>query len=355
MTLKILPKLTKDYVLSKVSQEEIFSYYLSPYNITVQTDGLFSSPFREDKNPSTGFRYQFNGRLRMRDFGGDFHGDCFDLVKRVCYTKTFPETLERIARDFGIHKYEYRNTAKTSPLKKEAIPIIQKKRTVIRVKARAFDNRDLKYWEQYNITKDILEQFRVYAVKFAWVENKMTGRLELYYRHNYGDPCFAYYYGKDKDGIEMFKLYRPYAINKKMKFRQNCSVLQGGLQIKRAEVGFVTKSQKDIMCMRSFGINAVAPSSESAYLDDEELELVNGNYNSIYILYDNDLQGLRFTNKFKKKYGFMPLLFHKLFLPNEFLDVRVKDFSDYVKLHGIKNTVKLIEYVERRIGKSIRY
>ncbi|MEK6881668.1 MAG: hypothetical protein AABY22_18760 [Nanoarchaeota archaeon] len=59
--LGILPKITKDYILSKITQEQIFERYLG---IPVVTDNLIHSPIRSnDNNPSFGFNYNNKGKL----------------------------------------------------------------------------------------------------------------------------------------------------------------------------------------------------------------------------------------------------------------------------------------------------
>ena len=80
-------KLTKQYVLSKVSQVTIFATYLNLSNTTVQNcidnGELIVSPLREDVHPTCGFAYDRKGKLKFRDFAGYFWGDCFDLVALV--------------------------------------------------------------------------------------------------------------------------------------------------------------------------------------------------------------------------------------------------------------------------------
>ena len=47
--------ITKDFVLSRLSDQQIIEYYL---NIKLAYSNLISSPFREDKNPSFGIKYK---------------------------------------------------------------------------------------------------------------------------------------------------------------------------------------------------------------------------------------------------------------------------------------------------------
>ena len=80
-------KLTKQYILSKVSQVTIFATYLNLSNSIIQqcidNRTLIVSPLREDIHPTCGFMYDNRGKLKFKDFAGYFWGDCFDLVALV--------------------------------------------------------------------------------------------------------------------------------------------------------------------------------------------------------------------------------------------------------------------------------
>ena len=71
MLFKIEPRLTKEYLLSKNSQEVYLQYYL---NIPVKK-GLFRSPFRKDKHPTCGFYTNKHGDIIFKDFSGQFYGN----------------------------------------------------------------------------------------------------------------------------------------------------------------------------------------------------------------------------------------------------------------------------------------
>ena len=80
-------KLTKQYILEKISQVTIFSTYLNLSNHVIQhcidTGELICSPIREDVHPTCGFKYDNRGKLKFKDFSGHFWGDCFDVVALI--------------------------------------------------------------------------------------------------------------------------------------------------------------------------------------------------------------------------------------------------------------------------------
>ena len=84
--------LTKEFILSKVSQEMIMAKYMgipvSVVNDCVENNVLICSPLRVDNHPTFGFAFNKNHKLKACDFNGSFFGDCFDLVAYVLSFKT---------------------------------------------------------------------------------------------------------------------------------------------------------------------------------------------------------------------------------------------------------------------------
>ena len=79
--------LSKDYILSKISEESIAAKYLDiPIETIINcitTGDFINSPLREDNHPSFGFTINNKGKLKMKDFAGYFQGDVFDLVAYI--------------------------------------------------------------------------------------------------------------------------------------------------------------------------------------------------------------------------------------------------------------------------------
>ena len=82
-------KLTKAFIESRVSQEEIVSKYLDiPLEVVrdcVEHNHLITSVFRDDDTDgSMGIAYNAKGRLKVRDFGGSgFFDDVYGVVAYV--------------------------------------------------------------------------------------------------------------------------------------------------------------------------------------------------------------------------------------------------------------------------------
>lgn len=336
----ILPTLTKTYILNKLSQEQIFERYLG---IKVEIGTSFKCPVilrPNDRNPTCSFYYNENGKLRFRDFAG-FWGDCFDLVAYLSNVNAndkrgFLVVLDRIARDFNIHKYEGKNTEDSNTFDvRDANTRVKKTKTVIQFQPRNWTKQDADFWLAGNINKKGLEFHRVYAIMYIWING------ELKYNFNAKDPAYGYAFTKDD-----IKIYFPK--RSKYRFLSNTSYLQGKDLILPDRVGIITKSYKDVMSLRSFGIQSVALSSESTPLRKEEYWDLKYTFNHLYSLMDFDKQGVKMTNILRDKFNINPLFFgskkRETFCNNNHYDIyeNVKDFYDFVKENGKKATENLI-------------
>ena len=56
------------------------------------------------------------------------------------------------------------------------------------------------------------------------------------------------------------------------------------------------------MCLYSLGISAIAPNSETQFISKNVLNDLKKRFKYIVVLFDNDLTGVSFMNKQKKKY-----------------------------------------------------
>ena len=67
----IPPKITKELIEKKISQETLMSTY---YGVPIRT-GLFKSKFRPDSNPTVCYYKNSTNKIIVKDFGSDFCGD----------------------------------------------------------------------------------------------------------------------------------------------------------------------------------------------------------------------------------------------------------------------------------------
>lgn len=345
--LGILPPLTKDYILSKVTQEQIFEKYLQ---VTVKTDVLYKAPVvirPDDDNPTCSFYYSNNGKLRFRDFAGYFWGDCFDVVAHVLRVDSkdkrgFGVILDQIARDFRIHKYADKRIIDTGNTFDVREVVKQKKKVLIEFQPREWNRTDAQFWTAGNIGKKLLEKARVYPCLYIWI-NK-----QLVYNFLPKDPAYAYYFGPND-----IKVYFPNRDN--YRFISNTSYLQGIDLLEPAEIGLITKSYKDVLSLKSFDLQAVAPSSETVPISPSEWSSIKYYCNHWFSLMDCDRTGILMARKLRKLYGIQPLFFANYrvlqkghgFMGSEMVNnfrafSGVKDFYDFAKGFGREKTTTLI-------------
>ena len=122
-----------------------------------------------------------------------------------------------------------------------------------------------------------------------------------------------------------FKIYRPLA-DKYTKWRNNLTEydIQGYAQLpEKGNLLIITKSMKDVMCLKELGYNAISPSSESTFIPDNALEVLKKRFKHILICFDRDAPGVKNMRKISLKTGLNCFLVHKKF--------KSKDISDAIK------------------------
>jgi hypothetical protein len=293
---------------------------------------LHISPLRQDNKPTCAFFKGKSGTLYFKDFATN---DCLDFVNVVMskYSCNYYKALKIIAEDFGYIKSKTSKTVTIKPQPK----FEETKQTFIQVEIKEFDKHELKWWESYGITKDILKKFNIFSCKTIFLNGRVFAQSSQH------SPIYGYYFGK-KEGIEQWRIYFPKNQKSGYKFigNVNMKTIQGFRQLpKEGKVLVITKSMKDLMVFYSLGIPAIAPNSENIFISDKVLEDLKKRFKHIFLLFDNDLPGVRFTNKIRKKY---PELIVTLIPRNS----GAKDLSDYYVAFGRDKTLKLIKsFIEK--------
>lgn len=304
--------ITLDYILSKVTEYDIYARYIGQFKIGF----IYNSPFREDKNPSFGiFRSRKSGKLLFKDHG---NGECGDVIKFVeLYTglTNYNDILNRIVTDMSI----------TNNTKLKSTKQYESKDTVIGVVRQDWTDVDKQYWSQFGITKETLTKFNVFSIKYYLCDGIVKG---IYKNEN---PMYAY------KVYDHFKIYRPLA-DKYTKWRNNLTPydIQGYEQLpKKGDLLIITKSLKDVMCLYEMGYTAISPSSESTFLTPDVIDALKRRFKRILICFDRDISGVKNMRKISLKTGLNGFLVHKKW--------KAKDISDAIKLNGfeiIKNWLK---------------
>lgn len=350
MKLNILVPLTKDYILDRITQEEIMEFYtgieVSPATLIGNS---FTSPFRIDNSPTCNYFYKTskNGetRLKLKDWNGSFYGDIFDVASKVTKIRTnsaqgFRLLLNKIACDFKLHAYRG-NSKEVAKLDNIVTKYInQSELRVFKVIPRAWNDFDKRYWyDKFYCNKQKLKEGMVIPVQELEIEDR-EGYLKKVYKYFAKDPAYAYYGGKI-NGITIWKIYFPFRGVTSGKFMTNYSFIQGVQMFKPARVGIITKSLKDVLVLSLFGIPAVAVPSETYLMSEDEVFYLKSRCDIILTNFDYDPAGIRLAIKYRKVHGLLPLMFTRGKYNQK--DYGVKDISEFLETYGLEATISLIQ------------
>lgn len=317
------PTINKDYILSKVNQETIMQFYTKQ---DVHSKKLYTSCIRSDKHVTISYYKSKSGILYMHDFATNEHLDCWNLVMKM-FNCTYYEALNIIAKDFGLIKG---TNNKIATIRVE--PIKETESANIQVQIKSYTQEELDWWNQFGITKKILKKYHIYSLQHVF----LNGNLRFTSTNKC--PIYGYYFGKDKEGLEKWKIYFPFNKDAGVRFINNLpkKILQGYRQLpKTGNLLIITKSMKDVASLYGFGIAAVSTPSESTFISDKQLEEFKSRFKRIIVVFDNDRPGKRSLAKIRKQY---PELNYFIF-PSSM----EKDFTDNLKVIGIEKMKELIK------------
>lgn len=202
--------LRKEEILERTSNGlAIFKHYL-PGNWRIGRN--FLNPLYEDSKASCNIYFDRRSSIyKMKDFGNDsYSGDCFFLVGQLkgldCNRAAdFVEILEIIDRDLGL------GLASGTPV---SVPPATVRRAVAdkpeetpekpvkpyQFREQKFPLAELVYWQQYGITPELLERYKVCSLREY---NSETAEGKPYtYTSSVAEPMYGY------KGKQHIKLYR---------------------------------------------------------------------------------------------------------------------------------------------------
>lgn len=364
--------LSKKYILDKVSQVNIFSKYFNlPIQIIqhcIDSGELILSPIREDRRPTVGFRYDNKGKLKMRDFAGYFWGDCFDAVGYILSIinkekisvndkNGFLKILRHITFTFKDIFYGDEIDSTLTQQIKDAIDTSRNTKTIIDLVVRNWNEYDEIYWKEIGVNLQHLNLNFVYPIEQYYINKNINPEPKYYYKVS--DPCYAYFLGKDRNGINNIKLYFPNRDkHSASKFITNCNHLEGIYNLDRNDYNYIviTKSSKDRLSI-GCTIQSIFPYGEVPNIKigvinipHETYKLRNNEYDwlkskltidgKLVSLMDNDRVGILEANWLRRNYNIIPI-----FIP---ITSGCKDFAEY----RAKNSITIIS---ENIKQSINY
>lgn len=287
--------------------------YLSPVRSSMGSSKL-------DTDPSFGIYERKYGKgvheFMWKDQGLGKHGDIFDLVQNLCKLCTRRQAMQQVLVDAGIIPGEKSHVI-LDPREKKFMGFAN-----ISIASQPFSSRDLAYWSRINVDEALLTRYNVKSIKAYWLYEE-----QAYPRYPKG-LGFAYQIW------DKYQLYFPWQ-KKRAKFRTDWieSCVPGFLQLEYSSpLLVITKSYKDVVCLRSFGYEAIAPRGENILLPEECIRYMKTRYERILILFDND--GKHKGDEYE---------FRKVFVP-KIMDTD-KDVTDFCTNHGAKATAEMLRQI----------
>ena len=324
--------LRKEEILERTNNGlSVFKHYI-PGNWRIGRN--FLNPLYEDNKASCNIYFdRRNGNYKMKDFGNDsYSGDCFFLVGQLkgldCNRAAdFVEILEIIDRDLGL------GLASGTPV---SIPPATVHRTVsgkteetpekpvkpYQFREQKFPLAELVYWQQYGITPELLERYKVCSLREY---NSETAEGKPYtYTSSVAEPMYGY------KGKQHIKLYRPFSTPRFLyggSFGENyCFGLE---QLpSKGDLLFLTGGEKDVLTLAAHGFHAICFNSETSVIPAKTVRKLVYRFKHIVLLYDTDKTGLECSEKHRAQlaeYGVK-----RLVLPLSGTKAE-KDVTDYFK------------------------
>ena len=331
--------ITPEMVLQRVKQEEIFEFVLKePFAFGVK----YCSPCREDKKPNCRFEEREDGTILFVDFGervfgGNTHRTCFQLLmdaERVSMNRA----LELIVEEFKLSNdpTNYERAAPKVYKKKEKATEVE-----ISYEKAQFNYKDARFWNQFLITKENLEEDNVFCAASYRMKKESKGKVKI--------TRFKAHYGHlyAMDFISRVKLYQPYA-NPDLKWISNCDENDIGninnidLTGKRL---IIQKAYKDYRTTRNLlnDRNIVWFQSEGCVPDLAILQNLMDRFDEIVFMYDFDNTGILASEKIANIMGTLsPKPIKRIFIPER---CQLKNVSDLVQKEGRLDSLQILKEI----------
>lgn len=305
-----------------VPREWIFEYYLT---IGVKLNGesvKIKSIFNpSDKIPSMIIYFDGrSGQYKFKDFSSGYQGDAIRLVE-LLYNLNRDGAKAKIISDYEDYCSKS-NTVVTEPI------IAAARFKLSDFQIRHWNTVDKSYWSAYKISSNMLEIYNINPLEYYELTREKGEHKKD--RIRVQRDCI---YGYFKEDGTLYKIYQPKVIAKK--FLKISDYVQGYEQLKYDSKYLVlVASLKDLLCFNLLGINnieAIAPDAESTILPKEMIERLKDKYSRVFVLFDNDETGRRYSIRYHDEYGFTPI-----YLKSD------KDIADAVKNQGVESTRDII-------------
>lgn len=305
---------------SNVPSYWVFQYYLNLSETLTGQDIKIKSIFNPSEKTPSFCLYVDKSimQYKFKDFSTGKNGDKIDLVQML-FDIDYSNAMNRILSDYNNHVSKNGKSL-------EVEFNVKNKWKVDYIKKRSWNSNDAKYWLQYRIGSEILNEYNVYPIEYYNLIQEEDGQINAI---TIRKPFMYGYFDKED---EVYKIYQPRG---KHKFHKVKSYIQGFDQLHFKQPYLVIcSSLKDAMCLKSMGYNidVIAPDSENTIIKPHIIEYLKGKYKKVITLFDNDDAGHKAIERYKYDYNIngasIPL---------------AKDVSDAMSEHGFDKVHSVIK------------
>ena len=299
----------------------------------------FKNPFYDDTKASCNIYFDRRSDMyRMKDFGNpDYDGDCFSLVgkiKNLDCIKDFTEILKQINEEMnlglenGFVLPQSRYSPRAKNVNENSVKEVAYHPKPYTVLERGFTLKEIEFWKQYGITREILKLYKVFSLDEFTSENKDSKPFTI--QSSVEEPMFGYF------GKKYVKIYRPFS---QMRFLYGGNLPESycfGLEQLPAKGNtlFITGGEKDVLSLASKGFYAICFNSETSLIPESLIKKLSYRFKHILILYDVDKTGLEASLKHQKQLSAYGV--NRLVLPLSGAK-QEKDISDFFRIGNTKN------------------
>lgn len=314
--------LSKENILDRVSQYEIFKFYVPWF----EPGRSIKTPFANENRPSFWTKVDYDGNIFFKDFGRGYTGDCFKLVM-LLFGCDFHTALYKINEDIKLG-LGTPNSKKINLNYADHQNLIQREKVIpeetevanISYRTRDWQIHDIHFWISHGCSQHVVNLLGVNPIDAFWIGSK-------YYKAD----KYAYAWNTSNNRV---KIYQPY--NKSvgpnnehgyLKWRSNTNnqALQGeSILPSSGHILLFQSSLKDIACVKSlFNVPSVAPNGEHGIIPKEKRDDFENRFERIGVLYDNDEAGIKSATQICEESNYELFI-----LPT--VDLKTKDPSDFV-------------------------
>ena len=307
------PSISREDIMSIVSEVDIIGYYLNIRNIpcTIQ------SPLRNDNRPSFYLYSPDGSNVNFIDMATGDKGNTITLLCKLWHCNRY-RVYEKIKDD--IVKFKH-NTGISIRQKKE-IRVSKTGDIVLNSKIRNWEDYDIIYWNSYGVPIKWLKYYNVYPISHKIItKNGVTSVFRA--------DKYAYVFIEKKEGRISQKFYQPFNKNGyKWQSGMDRSVISLWSKLpERGDKVVICSSLKDSLCfMCNMRIPCICPQGEGYPISDTAMKELKRRFNHIYVLYDNDSPGKKDAKIICDKHNLINIEIPQF--------DGGKDTSDYYKVFG---------------------